>query len=167
MIKSKMEKTVVLYNLFLHWLLETAAFILLPLIVYLIVFAALNIEQTKLIELPEWMFVSIILHGEIMRKYILFYSNYKGFHLKAIRQISLGILGIVTSSVFLVFSMVAHYREAFTLPPFYYRLQMLLFFFSIANSLFASIWIGLTKGEGHLLSFMYKNESEEEHLKDG
>lgn len=101
------------YHLATQWLAEVGAFVLLPLIVYIIVFLALGVDRTKLIELPEWMFVSIILFGESTLKSIAYYkdlmlsakdasSNLSGYSLKMNRELSVGIVGIVVSCPFSV-----------------------------------------------------------------
>lgn len=160
-VNKKRESAWILYNLFIQWLIETAAFILLPLFVYLLVFMSLGIEHTKLMELPEWMFIAIILFGESMRKTVIFYNKYEGFDLAVIREISFGLLGIVASSVFLVFSIIAHYDEEFVLSSLFYHLQLGIFLGAVIYSLLFSLWIGWKTGQGESLAYLIPRKREE------
>ena len=53
-----------------NWAWEISAFILLPLIIYFLMFISLGIQFSELFKLPEWMFISIILYGDTFRKSI-------------------------------------------------------------------------------------------------
>lgn len=164
MAEETIGKTSPVYHLATQWLAEVAAFILLPLVVYIAVFVALGIEKTKLIELPEWMFVSIILFGESTLKSIVYYKDrllsaaeakreISGFSLKMTREISVGIIGIVISCVFLALSMVAFYKpDCLSLSTWFYRLQMLCFLIALGRSFVNRVYIGLKTGEGTRLT---------------
>lgn len=152
------------YHLVTQWLAEVVGFILLPLVVYIIVFLALGIERTKLIELPEWMFVSIILFGESTFKSIVYYKdlmlsaeqagkNISGFSAKMNREIAVGVIGIVVSSVFLALTMVAAYKgTVLNLPRNFYWLQMFCFTFALGRSFVNRFYIGWRTGEAASLT---------------
>jgi hypothetical protein len=142
--------------LLVQWMLETCAFILLPLLVYLVVFFSLDGNVERLFRLPEWMFAAIILHADMLRKLLHLYRNYRGFYLKMVRTLSFGILGIVISSIFLALSLIAQEKPAVLRVPekAFYRWQMLVFALALLMSAFTSIWIAARKREGLLLRKM-------------
>jgi len=109
--------------LFSEWFVEVSGFILLPLIVYLIAFISLDRPASELAQLPEWMFISIILYGEVLKRLVIFYRRFRGFDLKFIRVISMGIIGITISSILLCFSLIAEHKPGFVLPKAFYFLQ--------------------------------------------
>jgi hypothetical protein len=151
-----------LFNLIVYWVLETCAFTLLPLIVYIIIFFALAIDWYELLKLPEWMFVAIVVYSETTRKLVLYYRDYEGFSSKAVRAVSLGVIGMVTSSVFLAFSAVAQLRDAITLSTIYYAIQTILFVASLMFSAMFGLWMGWRTGEGELLASMRLEGSHKE-----
>jgi len=117
---------------------------------------ALGIDRTKLIELPEWMFVSIILFGDSTLRSIAYYKDLMlnakdahgnpGYSLKMNRELSVGIIGIVVSCVFLALIMVAN-RNALSLSRSFYWLQILIFAFALARSFVNRMYIGRKTGE--------------------
>ena len=150
------------YHLATQWLAEVGAFILLPLVIYLIVFLALGIEKGKLIELPEWMFVSIILFGESTLKSIAYYKNLMlsvkesggntaGLSLKMNREFSVGMFAVVVACVFLALIMVAS-KNALSLSRSFYWLQILIFVLALARSFGNRIYIGWKTDEGTILT---------------
>jgi hypothetical protein len=149
----KTNGIVTLISAFWLWLLETSAFVLLPLIVYLIVFSSVNLEKADIFKLPEWMFVSIILFGESLRKSLIYYKDAKGFHIQVLHELSITILGIVISSVFLIFSIISHYNESFPLSPSYYGFQMTIFGFSVFYSFITTASSYWKKGDANYLFF--------------
>jgi len=134
-----------------NWMLEVAAFILLPLIVYLATFICLSIPLAEIAKLPEWMFIAIILYGETIKRLLVFYRKYKGYELKLIRTLSFGILGITLSSILLCLSIVANHKtDRFDLPPIYYKFQFSIFVVALFNSAFIKVWLGTLGGEATL-----------------
>lgn len=134
---------------------------LLPLLVYLLVYISTQANMAKLYKLPEWMFVAVILHSDIVRKLLLLYRGYQGFPLKMVRTLSFGILGIVTCCIFLVLSLLALEKPNFDLPPTFYRLQMLMFALALSMSAFTSIWIASRGRDAELLRKMIPGSTEE------
>jgi len=130
------------------WMMETIAFVLLPLIVYLIVFFALGIEISELVRLPELMFVAIILFADATRQLVLFYRQFRGFSQRVMFTIPFGLLGIVISAMFLAFSMIAQQKPDFGLPWLFYKFQVGIFLWSLLTSGLSSIWITWKRGEG-------------------
>jgi hypothetical protein len=149
--RENIGKTVQLLT-FLLW--ESFAFVLLPLFVYLLVFVGLGINPQELFKLPEWMFISVILYGDISRKQIAYYQVFKGFDLRIIRTISVTVFGIVISSTFLIFSVIAQYNSSFHLSGLYYISQIVWFIITLAYSILTSMWISRKKGEDELLTYL-------------
>ena len=132
------------------WGLETVGFVLLPLIVYLVIFYGLRMDLHSLIELPEWMFISVLLFGTMIKEQVSFFKNWSNFETIALFAISIGVLGIVVSAVFLTFSTIAQYRENFSLSDDYYRIQLVVFILSLFWSVSSSILLtigGIRKSE--------------------
>ena len=160
------DKILETWHLVTQWFAEVAGFILLPLFVYVIVLAALGVGMSKLIELPEWMFVSVILFGHTTRKSIAYYKDCIPSHLEANketsvfklkmdREVSKGIFGIVISAVFLILTMVAENKnEALKLATPFYWAQIGWFGIAVCNSLYNRIFIGWKTGEGKRLRFI-------------
>ena len=160
------DKTLEIWHLVTQWFAEVAAFILLPLFVYIIVLAALGVGKSKLFELPEWMFVSIILFADTTRKSIAYYKDCipsqleankepSVFKLKMDREVSKGIFGIVISATFLILTMVAeNKKEALRLATPFYWAQIVWFGIAVCNSLYNRIYIGWKTGEGKLLRLL-------------
>jgi hypothetical protein len=136
--------------LFIEWVLEVSAFVLLPLVLYIITFASLGRPISEALESPEVMLIAIILYGEILRKLVLFYTRYKGFKEKFVRVLSLGVLGITVSSVLLCFSLAAEIKKDLSMSGFYYFIEGVVFCFALALSAFVKIWPGMLTGETEL-----------------
>ena len=151
-----------LSSLTMQWMLEIGAFILLPLVVYLIVFFSIEVDLGKLYRLPEWMFIGVILHADTMHKLLILYREYKGFPGKLVRTLSIGILGIVGCSICLVLSMLAQEKANFDLPLNFYHLQMGMFVVALYFSAITSIWIGYRGNEGVLLRKMIPEKDQEQ-----
>lgn len=123
-----------IFSIFINWFWEVTAFVLLPLIIYIIVFLSLNIQISQLIGLPEWMFISIIFYGNTLKKTIIYLKIHDWhFETNSIAMISCTILGISISSVLLAFSIIAKYKEL-DLSSFYYPLQLGIFLFALISS---------------------------------
>jgi len=155
-------KRLPVFHLVTQWLAEVVGFILLPLIIYLVIFALLGPAKPRIIELPEWMLVSIIMFGETTRKSIEYYKNritsnlesrdISVFGLKATREIAVGSIGVVVSSVLLVFGMIAEYGQGFTLPKYFGWAQIACFGWAVYRSIWNRVYIGLKTGEGQQLT---------------
>ena len=160
MIQNFSERVSDYFTLFMQWALETGAFVLLPLFVYLLVYFSIEVDLGKLYKLPEWMFIAVILHADTMRKLLLLYREYKGYALKLIRTLSIGLLGIVICSIFLVLSLLAQEKPNFVLPSTFYHLQMLMFAFALYLSAGCSIWIAYQNQDAQLLKRMILESDE-------
>ena len=160
LVRSVYDNSDILGNLLVYWFLETVAFIMLPLLVYLITFASLPVEGDSPLDLPEWMFISTILYGDVTKKMILFYKDYQGFNLNAVRSIAIGVVGMVSSSVLIAFLLVEQRVESVTLSPLFNWIQIVVFLNAVIVSAYMSVWMAWVKGEGELLTFMYPESKE-------
>lgn len=129
----------------LRWFIKTSAFILLPLLVYFVVYFAMGNSIVALFKLPEWMFVAIILYGNAMLEVVFFLKETNNFDDNTVRPvIAFGILGIVISAVFLVLSIIAQLGSQ-DLSTSYYILQFFLFLASFAFSSKTGIWLDVER----------------------
>ena len=143
----------VLFVLGFQWFIESSAFVLLPLYVYAADHFVTGQPLANIILSPEMMFTAIILHAEAMRKQIVYYRRKRGFEIKIMRVISIAILGIVLSAIFLVFSI--HNEEKGHSPePIggrFFVAQLSLFVFALLNSATTGLVVGWLRGEVDLL----------------
>ena len=142
-----------LFILGFQWLFESSAFVLLPLYVYAADHFVTGQPLANIILSPEMMFTAIILHAEAMRKQIVYYRRKRGFEIKIMRVISIAILGIVLSAIFLVYSI--HNEKDHALDSIggrFFVSQSLLFVFALLNSVTTSLVIGCLRGEVDLLT---------------
>jgi hypothetical protein len=143
-----------------EWLIEVSAFILLPLLIYIITFITLGRPAKEIVRLPELMFISIILYGEILKRSVIFYRQFRGFELKLIRMLSVGLLGISVSGVLLCFSLVAQHRPDVTLSKPFYFIQGFVFLTALLTSAFLKVWLGMLHGEPSLYMHLIKETLE-------
>jgi hypothetical protein len=133
------------------WFVETLAFSLLPLCVYAVTYMSLQKPAEEIIKLPEWMFISIILYGDTLRRLILFYRKYKGFELKVQRDYAGGVVGITISAILLNSAITASLSKNSELPSSFYVLQTAVFALAMINSAYTRVWLAIKQGEGDLL----------------
>jgi hypothetical protein len=136
-------------KLLLQWGLETLAFVLAPLIVYVVAYVAFGEPLSKLLGLREWLLVAILLFGEDIRRYMVYYRRRKGFAERVKRHIALGLLGIVTASILLSFSFVPDYTTI-KLPLIFNSLQIGLVLCALGFSAVNSVRIEMMRKE-HVL----------------
>lgn len=141
----------------LDWVLEVSVFILLPLIIYLICYGILGLSFNKILFLPEWMFFSIILWGDVCRKLILLYRNYKGFEIKIVRTVAGTILGISLSAIVLTFSIIGNNSDKISLPNYFGVLQVTIFCITFLFAGFINWWITFEYGEFKFHTHMIKD----------
>ncbi len=146
------------------WIFNISAFILLPLIIYIIIGVFIfNDSIANLLKFPELMFIAIILYGDALNKSIKsFYKlgegmkeelfHYQGFTKETQFAISFAILGITISSVLLAFVIIAQYKE-FEIPPHFYSIEVWVFIFALLSSFISEVDIRLSeKREKKLLN---------------
>ncbi len=134
-------------SIFLNWFLEVAAFILLPLLIYVLAYSVLEADKAEVFRLPEWMFISVILFGEAIKRLIVFYRNSKDMEQKILKLFPIGFIGITISAILLCFSMIASMRPpVLTLKPLFYRCQYVIFAASVIFSAAIKIWLDVTRG---------------------
>ena len=162
----KLRTFIAVIALAFNWLCEVSAFILLPLFIYVIVYYMEGLPLTRIMERPEWMFIAIILHADTLRRLLGHYRDYRGFDVNAIRVISIGVLGIISAALFLVFTILADDSNARTLPLSFYRFQTVLFCAALLYSLFNSVWISFAKGEAEFLMRLIPEKFASQGIKD-
>ena len=132
-----------LYIIF-DWLVEVCAFILLPMFIYLICFKMINISVKELLVLPEWMFFTIILWGDICKRLIFLYKQFDGFEIKAVRVIALTVLGISISSIVLAFAIIGSYSDSVNLPENFGLIQLTIFIFTLFMTGYINLWVKMS-----------------------
>lgn len=129
------------YKILDNWIWELLAFILLPLIIYFLMFIFLDVQFIQVIKLPEWMFISIILYADSLKKIIHYEKNNdKDFEESSTKFISFAIIGVTISSVLLALSIVDKYKE-FELPIIYYYFELFVFAIAIILSAYFELII--------------------------
>lgn len=152
--ESTVKKSFGVMSVITYWVIETSAFILLPLFVYIAVYYFLGLPLSKVLRVPEWMIISTFVYSQTAREQIMFYKAYKGFELKAVQTISVSILGIVASVICLVFTMIAEHKADFVLPEPFYIFQTVVFVISLLMLAVAQIWKALLRGDAHILPYI-------------
>jgi hypothetical protein len=154
-----LEKLISLVSWVYIWGFNLSAFILLPLIIYSIIYIILNEPMGELLKLPEWMFIAIILYGDTLSKTLIFYNKldkealekrasplsfwealFGGFDIESPFLVSFAILGITISSVLLTFAIIAKYKEL-NLPIAFYLIENCVFFVALVFSLLCELMI--------------------------
>ena len=143
LIKHKQE----IFKLSTLWLYETVAYILLPLLIYVILFISTGGQIYNLYKLPEWMFITIILYGDTIRKLILLYVKFDNFELRINRTIAQAIIAIVLTSTFLVIQLISQQKNIELASYFFYG-QFIIFLHAIWFSLSTSVRYGLVNNDG-------------------
>lgn len=112
----------------------------------MIIYLSIGLETLNIIKLPEWMFISIIIYGDTIKKLILYQKKAKEPDDESKKIISVGVIGIVISCTFLVLSITLKHVEAlkhveeFKISGYYYVLQMAVFIISIVFSAVCHIY---------------------------
>lgn len=103
------EKMLKIGLIFVLWVFDTFLIALLPLFVYWI--AAYSLSRESPIRSTEWTMISTIVYGDTLRSLFKFFNGEKmpqqrsEIHRTAsVILVSLGLLGVILSSVFLAFS---------------------------------------------------------------
>lgn len=141
------EKWKEIFKLSTLWFYETIAFILLPLLIYLILYFSFRNSIYDFSRLPEWMFITIILYGDTIRKLILLYLKFKNPELRISRTVAQAVIAIVLASTFLIILLVSQ-QEHLEISPIIYWGQFVIFFHSIWFSYSTSIRASLVNDEG-------------------
>lgn len=140
-----------------NWVFNTSAFILLPLIIYVIIYLILKEPMSELLKLPEWMFIAIVLYGDALSKNINLYNKldkneekesysgywdtiFEGFYIESQFAVSLAILGITISSVLLTLAIIAKYKEL-DISSIFYFIENIVFLFAIVYSAICELFI--------------------------
>ncbi|BDU35749.1 hypothetical protein [Vibrio nigripulchritudo] len=149
-----MNKKIEIWNLLFAWLIEISAFILLPLIVYFITFKVLPVDGDDIYKIPEWMFISVVVFGDLTKKKLNFYKRFEGYDVKMVRTLAIGVLGMVVSSIMLGYSLIAMRTPNLELSDSFYAIQMWVFVIGLVFSAFYHVWIGMYDNDGKKLSYM-------------
>lgn len=146
------------------WLVEVCAFVLLPLVIYVVTFLSLGRSVWDALNSPEVMFVTIILYGEVLKKQVLFYREFRGFVLKFTWALAWGVLGMTISSVLLCFSLLSHEAKELNLSGAFKYLKGFAFLCALFLSAFEKISTGLVRGEDQTYGTLEKRpEAVREH----
>jgi len=146
--------------IWLEWILETLAFILLPLLVYLMCYWFVGRALSEIKTLPIWMFMSIILCGDIGRKLIRYYQRFRAFDRKLKRTFAAIILGIVISTVLLVFSILSIEFPDSSTPKNLGTIQIVVFSVILLVTMFLNLWIRIDSEDlDETTKLIHKNES--------
>jgi|GEM_PF-2290813 len=136
------------------WLIEVSAFVLLPLVIYIVTFLTLGRSVREAMNSPELMFVTIILYGEVLKREVLFYRRYRGFVLKFNRTLAFGLMGISVSSVLLCFSLI-HEKNEIPLSETYYPVfRGVVFVCALILSASEKVSTGLLRGDSEGYSIL-------------
>ncbi|MDO8727086.1 MAG: hypothetical protein Q7J35_13540 [Candidatus Methanoperedens sp.] len=141
---KKIETAIRIFAIFISSLFKVSALILLPLIIYFIIYLSLNKPMDEFFKLPEWMFISIILYGVTLSDTISFIhkseknlvslSLWEGIEEESQVMVYMGILGITISSVLLMFIIIGEY-ENLTMPSSFYFVEWFVFSFALVTSI--------------------------------
>ena len=145
------EKRQEIFKLSAFWLYETLAFILLPLVIYLLLYLSFKNSIYDFSRLPEWMFITIVLYGDTIRKLILLYLKFKNPELRIGRTVAQAVIAIVISSTFLVIILIAQ-QEKLEISPFIYWGQFVIFIHSVWFSYSTNIRNSLVNNEGEKIT---------------
>jgi len=145
--KIPKEKRKEIFKLSTLWFYETIAFILLPLLIYLILYFSFRNSIYDFSRLPEWMFITIVLYGDTIRKLIFLYLKFKNPELRIGRTVAQAVIAIVLTSTFLIILLISQ-QEHLEINPFIYWGQFVIFFHSIWFSYSTSIRASLVNDEG-------------------
>ena len=152
--KGMSSKAIEFISLAFLWSVEISAFILLPLIVYFISYKAFPIEGDDLKTLPEWMFMAVILYGDYVRKLLQFYRGYEGYSVKSLYVLSLGIIGMVSSSVMIAYSLISTRVADMQPSADFYVIQNMLFVSAVLLHFVAYLSLAYRQGHGRYLALL-------------
>lgn len=122
----------------LLWTIESITFVFIPLLVYFIAFSLLGIKASNLVELPEWLFISVVLFGTSLKELVVSREvNQNRVRLKytIAFTVILGIFGLIVSSIFLLISVLNQYGDNYQLPTDFHKWQMRIVATAIGYSL--------------------------------
>jgi hypothetical protein len=140
--------------IFVIWVFETFLIALLPLFVYWI--AAYSLSRHSPVRSTEWTMISTIVYGDTLRSLFKFFNSEQmprqrseADRIVPIIFVSLGLLGIILSSVFLAFSIAEQLDDDRALNVDVYFSQMNFLQLALLFSAITHIWLGLQiKGRG-------------------
>jgi E3 ubiquitin-protein ligase DOA10 len=140
--------------IFVSWVFETSLIALLPLFVYWI--AAYSLSRESPIRSTEWTMISTIVYGDALRSLFKFFNSGQTPRQRSeinrtvfVILVSLGLLGVILSSVFLAFSVAEQLDNDRALDIVVYYRQMFFLYVALLFSAFTHIWLGLqTKRKG-------------------
>lgn len=133
-----------------YWFYETIAFVLLPVLIYLIAYIATGRSILTLLELPEWMFIAIVLYGDTARRQILLYLDIGDPELRIRRTLAQVVIGIVVASSLLIILILSNSGMLELRPAIEYG-QVIVFTHSLIYSAYNRVWAGLYYNEGEKL----------------
>ncbi|KNZ68370.1 hypothetical protein Tfer_3109 [Thermincola ferriacetica] len=152
-IKVLSEKVLGYLLVTILWMAETMVFILSPLILHMMIAGLFEVPSEKIFQLTDISVISLILFGDTTKTLIIFYRKKKGFELKLRRTMTIGIAGIVVSSVLLTFGLIKTYNPSFKVGPSIYEIQIIWFVLAILWSALSNIPIAMKNGlDKHFLS---------------
>lgn len=118
------------------WIFKVSALILLPLIIYFIIYISLNESVNEFFKLPEWMFIAIVLYVDTLTKSIGFFykfdtelaslDSWEGAEKESQGVVYIAILGITISSILLMF-IVFEENGKLDLPSIFYTFERFVF----------------------------------------
>jgi hypothetical protein len=144
--KASWEKFMRVAILLSVWLIEVCAFVLLPLVIYVVTFLSIGRSVREALNSPEVMFLAIILYGDVLKRQVLFYRRYRGFALKFSRELAVCVLGMTISSVLLCFSLIED-TKVLSMSRSYRVLKLSAFGSALVLSAFEKVSTGLLRGE--------------------
>lgn len=164
--KIKTIKLIKIIDFIFSWIFKISALILLPLIIYFIIYISLNKSMDEFFKIPEWMFIAIILYGDTLTKSISFFyrsdkelassSTWEGAEKESLIMVYWAILGITTSSVLLMF-IVIYENKNLDLPSIFYKIELIVFLLALITSLFIELLVRIvSKSEHGELSSMFR-----------
>ncbi len=132
-----------IFDFIFAWIFKISALILLPLIIYYIIYVSLNKPVIDFFKLPEWMFISIILYADTLTRSVSFFYRFDkklaswegwgGAEKETLSVVYVAILGITISSVLLMFIVIDENKKL-DLPDNFYKIEQLVFFIALAIS---------------------------------
>lgn len=128
------------------WIFETVALVLLPIIVYAIIFRFFEQSIDELKRIPEWMFASVMLFGDASKRLIMLCGTGVSEHRESRPSLAFvlpGFVGVVISVLFLAFSVAIQIEKWGAPGMWFYDVQVLIFLFSVLYSAVVSVWVAL------------------------